>query len=255
MKITVIGSGNMGNAFIKSLSKEHLIVICDRGSGRGEILAKKFQVTYIKDSKQAIKEADVVILAVKPKDITSLSELVFTKDQYVVSLLVGVSIATLKKTFPGPCVIRLMPNTAVSVKMGVLGFSSEDISLDGKKLVESVFSSLGLSLWILESKMEAFAALAGSSPAFIFVLLESMIDSGLHMGFSVEESKKIVLKVLEGCCMLFKETNTSLGDLKWQITSPGGTTIAGLKALEASSFRSGIWNAIETTYQKSLSMM
>jgi pyrroline-5-carboxylate reductase len=230
-------------------------VISDRGSGKGEILAKKFQATYIKNSNQAIEGADMVILAVKPGDLPSLSSLPFTEGQHLISLLVGTRISTLKKTFPHARITRLMPNTAIAVKQGVLAFYSEDISLEEKKLIESVFSSLGLTLWIKENQMEAFAALAGSSPAFIFVLLESMIDSGLHMGFSVEESKKIVLKVLEGCSALVKETNTSLGDLKWQITSPGGTTIAGLKALEESSFRSGIWNALEATYQKSLSMI
>ncbi|MBS0627664.1 MAG: hypothetical protein JSS09_05580, partial [Verrucomicrobia bacterium] len=174
---------------------------------------------------------------------------------HLISLLVGTKVTDLKRIFPEPRITRLMPNTAISVQQGLLGFYSEDISLEEKKLIGSIFSSLGLCLWIEENQMEAFAALAASSPAFIFVLIESMIDSGLHMGFSLKESKEIVVKVLEGCSALFKETNTSLGDLKWQITSPGGTTIAGLKALEESSFRSGIWNALDVTYQKSLSMM
>ena len=80
-----------------------------------------------------------------------------------------------------------------------------------------------------------------------------MIDSGLHLGFSVKESKEIVLKVLEGCVALLRETDLSPQELKWQISSPGGTTIAGLKALEESGFRDGIWDAVEATYQKSIS--
>ncbi len=255
MKISVIGSGNMGSAFIQYLSKEHSVIVCDRGSGRGEILAKEVGASYLQDVKKAVEGVSLVLLAIKPKDFEGLSLLlapILTSDQIVISLLVGVTIARLQKAFPKVRAIRLMPNTAISVKQGLLGFSSESLSSAERALIESIFSSLGFILWIAESKMEAFAALAASSPAFIFVLLESMIDSGLHIGFSVKESKEIVVKVLEGCVALLRETTLSPQELKWQISSPGGTTIAGLKALEESTFRSGIWNAIEATYQKSL---
>lgn len=253
MRICVIGSGNMGGAFIRLLSKQHEVVICDQGSGRGEALAKELGKTYIKDSKEAIEGAEVVILAVKPKDFPSLSSLVFKASQTVVSLLSGITIATIKKAFTNAKVVRLMPNTALLAGEGILGFSADDLSFELKNLMDSLFFSLGLMLWIKESQMEAFAALAASSPAFVFVLIESMIDSGIHMGFSVKESKEIVLKVLEGCVALLRGGDESLNELKWQITSPGGTTIAGLKALEESGFRADIWNAIEATYQKSLS--
>ncbi len=254
MKITVIGSGNMGGAFIRFLSKGHEVVVCDRGSGRGEALAKEVGAVYMLDVKEAVKSADIVILAIKPKDLEDLTPVlssVLVSTQLLISLLVGISITNLKKIFPKVSVIRLMPNTAISVSQGILGFSAEDLLPPQKILLESVFSSLGLVLWILESKMEAFASLAASSPAFIFVLLESMIDSGVSIGFSVPEAKKIVLKVLEGCVALLRETDLSAQELKWQISSPGGTTIAGLKALEESTFRMGIWHAIEASYQKS----
>ncbi|MES2199310.1 MAG: pyrroline-5-carboxylate reductase [Chlamydiota bacterium] len=257
MKILVIGSGNMGSVFIRYLSKKHSVIVCDRGSGKGEALASEVGATYVQDVQKAVEGVDIIILAVKPKDYEDLASKLTSflpATCYVISLLVGVSIARLKKAFPETDVIRLMPNTAISVSQGILGFSGGNLSLEERTLMESIFSSLGLVFWILESKMEAFAALAASSPAFIFVLLESMIDSGLHIGFSVEESRKIVLQVLEGCVTLLRETDLSLQELKWQISSPGGTTIAGLKALEESAFRAGIWNAIEATYQKSLSL-
>lgn len=254
MKIAVIGSGNMGGAFIRYLSKDHEVVVSDRGSGRGEALAKEVHALYVRDVKKAVKGADIVILAVKPKDlenVTSMLSSVLVSTQLFISLLVGTSIASLKKIFPEVSVIRLMPNTAINVNQGILGFSAEDILPEQKNLLEVIFSPLGLVLWIIESKMEAFASLAASSPAFIFVLLESMIDSGVHMGFSVQEAKKIVLKVLEGCVALLQKTDLSPQELKWQISSPGGTTIEGLKALEESTFRIGIWQAIEAAYQKS----
>lgn len=257
MKISVIGSGNMGGAFIRFLSKEHTVTVCDRGGGRGEALAKEVGAAYVKDVKEAVEGADIVILAVKPKDyeglILALSP-VLASISCVISLLVGVGIASLKKAFSKAIVIRLMPNTAIAVNQGILGFSGENISSLQRTHIESIFSPLGLILWIEESKMEAFAALAASSPAFIFVLMESMIDSGLHIGFSSSESKEIILKVLEGCVELLRKTNLSAQDLKWQICSPGGSTIVGLKALEESSLRSGFWNAIQATYLKSLSM-
>jgi len=254
MKICVIGSGNMGGAFTRLLSKQHEVVVCDQGSGRGEALAKELKITYKKEIQEAIEEAEVIILAVKPKDLCSLPSLSFKSDQVIVSLLSGITIAALKNAFLIEKVVRLMPNTALVVGQGVLGFSVDDLAIEMKNLMESLFSSFGLILWIQETQIEAFAALAASSPAFIFVLLESMIDSGIQMGFGVKESKEIVLKVLEGCVALLREEEKSLNDLKWQISSPGGTTIEGLKVLEERGFRAGIWNAIEATYEKSFSM-
>ena len=98
--------------------------------------------------------------------------------------------------------------------------------------------------------MDAFASLAASSPAFIIVLIEAMIEAGIHSGLSSTESKQIVLQVLEGTAGLLKKTDKEPEELKWQICSPGGTTIEGIKALEENSFRIAIWKAIEASHKK-----
>ncbi len=254
MKIAVIGSGNMGSLFIRSFAKEHSVTVCDRGSGgRGKALALELGALYTNDIKKSVEGSDLILLAVKPKDFSEIAlslKGTLAHQPYIVSLLSNVTTAILRQAFPEACVFRLMPNTACLVRKGILGFCEDGVSLEQKKLMTSVFSSLGHLIWIPEKKMAAFATLAASSPAFIFVLTESMIDAGVQMGFSMKEAKEIVAGVLEGCSALL-HTGLSPQELKWQITSPQGTTVQGLKALEDSSFRRGIWSALEATYQKS----
>jgi pyrroline-5-carboxylate reductase len=252
MQITVIGSGNMGSALSRHLIKNHAVVISNRSQEKGKALAKEIGATFKQDAKEAIKGADWIVVAVKPKDLESVA-LSISKDllpnQRIISVLAGLSLTSLSLYFPNNPIFRVMPNLAISVGKGILGICAEDKNLGWKEEVDSIFSSLGLLLWIPESKMEAFASLAASSPAFIFILIEAMIESGIEMGFSPAEGREIVLKVLEGSVAMLRNGG-SLQDLKWQITSPGGTTIAGIKELEKGLFRSTIWSALAASHHK-----
>ena len=257
MKITVIGSGNMGSALIRHLAKKHEVIICNRGEERGRLLAKETGSSFMQDPCQAVEGAKWVLLAVKPKDLSELADVLsgsLTSSHHLLSILAGTKISSLKNFFPDSPVVRLMPNLAITIGKGIIGFSAEDLSQEVKKEAEEFFVGLGQLIWIPESKMEAFSSLAASSPAFVLTFMEAMIEAGIHSGFSVAQSRDVVIDVLEGTAAMLKASGKSPQELKWQITSPGGTTIAGLKALEATSFRAGIWNAIEATYEKALQM-
>lgn len=257
MKIAIIGTGNMGSALARHLARYASLTICNRGKEKGQKIAKEIGAVWVDSPQEAVQEADYVLLSIKPKDLKGIEKKLFlTKKQTLISILAGVPLATLRKSFGiDPYIIRLMPNTALSVSKGVLGFSCEDALGDPiKKEVTQLFSELGLLLWIPESKMEAFAALAASSPAFVFLFIESMIESGIYLGLSMGESKEIVLSVLEGCIALLKHTLKHPAELKMEITSPGGTTIEGIRSLEEGGVRAAIFHALDATYQKSLQM-
>ena len=255
MKITVIGSGNMGSALIRHLAKKHEVIICNRGEEKGRRLAKETGALFIQNPLEAIEGAKWIVLAVKPKDLPDLARTLsgsINSSHHLISILAGTKISSLKSFFPDTPLVRLMPNLAITVGKGIIGLSEEDLAQDLKKEVMDLFVDLGLLLWIPESKMEAFSSLAASSPAFVLVFMEAMIDAGIYAGFGSSEAKDIVINVLEGTAAMLKGSDKTPEELKWQITSPGGTTIAGLKALEASSFRAGLWNAIEATHEKAL---
>lgn len=257
MKIAIIGCGNMGSALAGHLSKGASLILCDRGKERGLSLAKDLGAQFVELPGDAIKQADWVILAIKPKDLAHLTpQLVFTKEQTVFSVLSGATLATLKKLFGKATIIRMMPNTAVSIGKGIIGFAEgEGLEEKKKQEIEKMFSSLGLVYWIPESKMDAFAALAASSPAFGFVIMEAMMDAGVSLGFSVSQSREIVISVFEGCASLLKASpNKHPAELKLQITSPGGTTIEGIYALEAGGIRKSMFDAMNAAYRKGIKM-
>ena len=259
MKIAIIGCGNMGSALARhlSLAKGASLIVCDRGKEKGAALAKEIGAQFIEHPSDAIKQADWVILAIKPKDLAHLApQLELTEKQTLFSVLSGATLATLEKLFNKPSIIRMMPNTAVSIGKGIIGFAEgEGISEQQKQEIEKMFSSLGVLYWIPENKMDAFAALAASSPAFGFLIMEAMMDAGVSLGFSAQQSKEIVISMFEGCVGLLKASpHKHPADLKLQITSPGGTTIEGIYALEAGGVRKAIFDAMTATHQKGIKM-
>ena len=257
MKVALIGSGNMGRVLAQHLVKHCSLTIYNRGKEKGLKIAKETGASFAASSEEAVLGADFVILAMKPKDFKGIEKTVcLKKGQTLLSILAGVSLGTLRKAFgQEPSIVRMMPNTALAVSKGIIGFSQEGFLEEKiRKEIEYLFSEIGLLLWISESRMDAFAALAASSPAFVFVLMESMIESGVYLGFSAAEARDIVLSVFEGCVALLKMSAKHPAELKTQITSPAGTTIEGLKALEEGGVRSALFNALDETYQKSLKM-
>ena len=255
MKISLIGSGNMGSLLAKHFA--HIqgvsLVLCNRDRAKGEKIAQELGASSEGALEKAIEGADWILLAVKPKDLKDIAvkHLPLKQNQGIISILAGTSLDMLRKAFPGAHVVRMMPNLALSVQKGILGFA-EDGTLEEKQKedIQRLFRGLGLLLWLPESKMEAFASLAASSPAFVFVMMEAMIEAGIFLGFQAGEARKIVLAVFEGCVALLQDPSAQPVDLKLKIASPAGMTIAGLRKLEAGGIRAAIADALEAAYHR-----
>ncbi len=248
----------MGTAFARHFARKQQLLLCDHDPARAAQLAKELKGKACKTAKEAAKEADLVFLAMKPTDLAvAIKDLKggITKQQLIVSILAGTSLATLKKGFPSNPILRVMPNLAITCGAGVLGLVEDSlITAPLRKNIETIFSGVGLVVWLQESKIDAFAALAGSGPAFIFVLVEAMIDSGVLLGFSHQESREFALQTILGSVELLQKTGKTPSELKWQVASPKGMTIAGLKALEKGSFRNAIMSAFSAAYERSKEM-
>jgi pyrroline-5-carboxylate reductase len=255
MQIAIIGCGTMGSGLAQRLSETCRLCFYDRNSEKAKKLEKAGYGKAYKGLKDALQGSEWVILAIKPQNLKEASEAIrkeLKKDQILVSILAGISTGALKGFFPGVKIVRMMPNLALIYGEGVIGLSSqENLSQKDQEALTRAFEHLGKIYWLPESKIEGLAALAGSGPAFVFTLVEAMIDAGVAMGFAAKDARDLVCQMLQGSLTLLEKTEKHPGELKWQITSPQGTTIAGLRKLEESAVRGGIMNTFLAAYERS----
>ena len=248
MKISIIGIGAMGSCLAKGLMSSTTLQLFDKNPDK----ANGFN-----SPEEAVKECDLVILAVKPKDMEALLKLLrskLTPDQIVISVAGNIDVAFLENHLPESPVVRIMPNTPCAVGKGVIGIvESKSLTPDVKSKLEAGLSPLGHLHYLPESQIDALTALAGSAPAFAFVILEAMIDAGIEMGLKKPLSQELVTQMWEGSLELLKTSGKNTTDLKWQVASPGGITIAGLDQMEQDKVRAGLLNTLMTTWKRAIS--
>lgn len=253
MRVAIIGCGVMGNAFAEQFAKNgHSLVLCDRNPEKGTDLADKLDADYVEDPSVAAHQADVVLLAIKPKDLTQLAIKIGKLDNIIIlSMLMGVSLETLKKHFPGSSNIRCMPNLALKHGESVIALV-EDPNLP-KEVIEKVdhlLEGLGLILWIEEAKIDPITALAGSGPAFVIAMVEAMVESGIVMGLRASEAQQLALETVRGALALIEGSEGHPGGVRWEICAPAGSTIAGMRAFEEAAVRAGIMNTFIAAYDR-----
>lgn len=241
----------MGIAIAQRLSQANQLFLYDHNEEKTKLLAHQGYGKACKNIKEALSPSEMVILAIKPQGVKQLAGQIkdhLREDQMVVSLLAGTTIKSLKQNFPKVQIVRMMPNLALLHGEGVIALSSDE-NVDRSNLT-NIFERLGKIYWLPEDKIDALTALAGSGPAFFFVIVEAMIDAGIAMGFSAKDAREIVYQMLKGSLTLLEQTSKHPGELKWQIASPQGTTIAGLKRLEELAIRGGIMNTFMAAYDR-----
>lgn len=256
MKVALIGCGHMGSALARHLVGRYPLTIYTRNVEKGKKIAADIGALWATSPMEAAREADVVILAVQPRDLTALSSTMELKSgQIALSVLAGISISRLSRCFPDAAIVRMMPNLAITAKKGLIGFAEDGHLPDAMKIeIEKMFSDMGMLQWIAEKQMHAFSALAASSPAFVFTMMEAMIDAGIYLGLSSVATEEMVLHVFQGCISLLQAKHGHPGELKKQIMSPGGMTIAGIRALESAGIRKAVFDALDAACRRSLEM-
>ncbi len=256
-KVAILGCGNMGSSLAKGLAKgEGITLACfDRYVEKSQALAKTLDATFEETVESAVSRADFVILAIKPSDLPSLAShlsLLLGKKTILVSVLGGVSGAELKGHFPHATVVRAMPNLAVSLSRGVTGFVEDpSILVEQQNELMALFAATGTTIWVPEDKIAALTALTGCAPAFVAYLIEAFVEGGIYMGFSPQQALPLVLRVIEGTLALMSEEGLHPASLRWQVASPGGSTIEGLKVFEEHRVHYAIMQALAAAKQKS----
>lgn len=241
----------MGSGIARRLANENQLALYDVDAQQVHELANELKAHHCKTGEEAIAASDIIILAVKPQNLKDIAALKFKPKQLLISILAGTNIQTLKGIFPSVGIVRLMPNLAVSYGEGIIGAAdSAELSSEIKNTVSEICKPLGNIFWLEESKIDALTSIGGSGPAFALVIIEAMIDASIAMGFKPEQGRQFVLQMLSGTLTMLNETGKHPAELRWQVTSPGGTTIAGLKRMEEEKVRSGVINTFLAAYER-----
>lgn len=177
-------------------------------------------------------------------------------DALVLSIMAGTSIDSLQQMLGHPRIVRTMPNTPAQINMGVnVWMASSDVSAAQNAEAKSILGALGEEIEVhKESYIDMQTGLGGSGPGFVFLIIEAMIDAGVQMGFSRADSQTIVLQTIGGSVELVKQTGLHPADLRNRVTSPGGTTAAGIYELEANGLRTTLTKAVLAAYEKSCAL-
>lgn len=245
----------MGANMAQMLAKKHQVRLYDRHLEKAKALADEIGAVACSTVGEAVQDADYILLCVKPQDLKEVSASLFGKvrdSQTVVSILAGVQLSTLSQHLGSVKLLRMLPNTACAYGKGIVAIVEEKNG--NSKEVEEVFSDLGRVIWVPEKQANAVSALGGSGLAFVFMIVESFVDAGLAMGLQAEQAKTIALEMITGAVEVMNQTGKSPSELKWQVTSPAGCTIAGVKQMEDESVRSGLINTILATHDRFLEM-
>jgi pyrroline-5-carboxylate reductase len=260
-KMAFLGSGNMAEALVKGLlasgtATKDEIVCAEPRAERREELRGRHGVGVTSQNLAAVKQADIVVLSVKPQVMDALlDEIAPSVDptKLVVSIAAGVPIAAIaRKLGAGARIIRTMPNTPALVGAGAtaLARGAHASEADLAQAV-ALFEAVGTAVVVEEHLLDAVTGLSGSGPAFVFLAIEALADGGVKVGLPRHVAMALAAQTVVGAGQLVLETGEHPGRLKDQVTSPGGTTIAGVHALETAGFRAALIAAVEAATRRS----
>jgi len=259
-RISIIGAGNMAEALVKGLVasgkvKPEDLCVSARRPEKAAQLAQRYGVRSAADNPACVRAAEIVILAVKPQVLGS----VLARDApsippsaLILSVAAGVTIAAIELHLGRPSrTIRAMPNVAAMVGYSATAISKGEHATDADLAVaQTIFEAVGRVVVVDEIHLDAVTGLSGSGPAYIFLIIEALADAGVKVGLSREIALLLAAQTLLGSAHLLLETGIHPGQLKDQVTSPGGTAIAGLHTLEAGGLRTTLINAVETATRR-----
>lgn len=259
-KLGLIGAGVMGEALLSCLLAKQvyapaMVRVSEPSSARREFIYHKYGVEVTSDNREVAAATEVVLLAVKPQIFDRVAEDLegrLKPGTIIISILAGVTLFKLERAFPESPVIRVMPNTPATVGAGVsalaVGSSAEPTHI---KRATEILAAVGDVVQVPEYLMDAVTGLSGSGPGYVAILIEALTDGGVAAGLPRAIASKLALDTVWGTAQLLRESQLHPAELKDRVTSPGGTTIAGIAELEAAGFRSALIKAVKAASDRS----
>jgi pyrroline-5-carboxylate reductase len=261
LKIGIIGLGNMSGAILKGLLKAGVlpenVVGMASSPHRATLRQAQYGVscTTLELAQDALSAVDLLILGVKPfvmtRVLADLAQIPLKKDVLVLSIAAGTTLATLGKHLPHTAIVRAMPNTPALVGQGFTALSANaDVDETQKKLAESVFEAVGKAVWLEEGQLDAFTGLFGSGPAYVFEVMEALVDAGLAEGLPPSVVEEGVLQLVKGAALLLETRATTASQLKAEVVTPNGTTARGLEVLRSANVAGAFVDAIHAATRR-----
>lgn len=259
-KLGFIGTGKMGEALIKGILQARLvpaenIFAGDVDFAKLQLLEKEYKINTCKDNCAAVVDSDVIIIAVKPQTVPVVLKEINNsiKNQLIISIAAGVTIQTYENALPrGTKVVRVMPNIAAIVKEAASAISlGSAVSKEDASIAAAIFNSIGRTVILPEHLMDAVTGLSGSGPAYIFTIIEALADGGVFVGLDRNTAKTLAAQTVLGAAKMVLENGSHTAELKDMVTSPGGTTIRGLRVMEERGVRIAMIDAVIAACERS----
>jgi pyrroline-5-carboxylate reductase len=266
IKLGIVGGGVMGEALLSRLIAQQLyrpedVLVSEPQAHQRDLLSQKYGVQVTSNNRAVAAVSDILLLAIKPQVFEAVAiELAEDNGErpdkellpVVVSILAGVSLSKLEAAFGRQPVIRAMPNTPATVGAGITAIApGKTVSKSQMEQVISIFQSVGEVVEVSESLMDAVTGLSGSGPAYVAILIEALADGGVAAGLPRAIASQLALSTVLGTAQLLQQSELHPAQLKDRVTSPGGTTIAGIAELERAGFRSALIEAVLAAKERS----
>jgi pyrroline-5-carboxylate reductase len=259
-RLAFVGAGVMAEAMIAGLIIRQLvdpthIVASHPRRDRCDKLHQRFGINAVEGNVDATIGADLVFLTVKPQMQTTVMKQLHGKlepSQVVISIIAGASIGALSRGLGHDCIARVMPNTPAQVGQGMsVWTTTPEVDEGHRERVKTVLGALGEELWVEEEKyVDMATALSGTGPTYVFLMMEALIDAGVHMGFPRRIAEQIVLQTVAGSVAFARDSGKHMAELRNMVTSPGGTSAEAIYQMEKGSLRTVFSKAVYAAYQR-----
>jgi pyrroline-5-carboxylate reductase len=263
-KIAFIGSGTMAEAMIRGLLTQKIvtadqIIAAGPRTERGQKLQKKHGIQVTADNTKAAEEGQIVVLSVKPQVLKIVLPEIrghLRRQDLVLSIIAGTPIERIANGLAHAAVVRAMPNTPAQIGQGITVWTdTPEVDDNQRQQAKMILGSLGQEIFVDdEDYLDMATALSGSGPGYVFLLMEALIDAGVHMGFSRRVASELVFQTMRGSVEFAAQSGSHVAELRNQVTSPGGTTAEALYHMEKGGLRTVISRGIWAAYQRSIAL-
>ncbi len=263
-KIAFIGSGTMAEAMIRGLLDQKIVqpeqvIAADPWEARLKYLHERHGVEVTGNNAYAAEAGQVIVFSIKPQNLTDVMPAIrghLRRQDLLLSIIAGAPIRKLADGVAHASVVRAMPNTPAQIGQGITVWTATpEVSELHKQQAQSILGSLGQEIYVDDERyLDMATALSGSGPGYVFMMMEAMIDAGVHMGFSRRVATDLVTQTMLGSVEYARRSNKHVAELRNQVTSPGGTTAEALYHMEKGGLRTVISRGIWAAYQRSIAL-
>ena len=259
-RIAFIGAGVMAESMLAGLLNRGLvgpdqIIASHPRADRRKRLEERFGITAVESNLDAARGANLVLLTIKPQVLGSVTRQLFGQllpDQVVISVIAGATVKTLRKQLGHDALVRVMPNTPAQVGEGMLvWYCTQEVTDAQAGQVQTALGALGRELRVDEEKyIDMATALSGTGPTYVFMMMEALIDAGVHMGFPRRIAEEIVLQTVSGSVEFARQSGKHMAELRNMVTSPGGTSAEAIYQMEKGGLRTVFSKSVYAAFQR-----